>query len=317
MKFGFIFFKILVLSAFTLNGISVCAQSKVAITIDDVPNTRLYAQDGFDTRLLAQLDALQVPTAIFINEFKMYQNDSIWKNMALLNAWISNSYITVGNHSFKHSRYSISGLDSFKIEVVKGEAISRELALKNHKSLQYFRFPFNDLGKDSVQQKEIAQYLNTLNYTITPFTIESSDWMYNYVYRHYLKQGEHKKAREVGMRYVEQTLAMFTFFEKLSNELYGRNINHIYLCHDNWINRDFLTLILEKLQAQKYQCVSLDEAMEDQVYQQPNLYHKKWGISWLYRWMETQEERYDWMKQEPDFKRIHSEYEALVKLNSK
>ena len=55
---------IVFLFAATLAGI---AQKKVAFTIDDVPNSKLYQRQGFHNNLLAKIDSLQLPVTIFIN----------------------------------------------------------------------------------------------------------------------------------------------------------------------------------------------------------------------------------------------------------
>jgi len=67
-------------------------------------------------------------------------------------------------------------------------------------------------------------------------------------------------------------------------ELYGRPISHIYLCHDNAINEDYLTAIVSGLYQGGYEIVAYDESMGDPVYRQDDRYFQKWGVSWLYRW---------------------------------
>ena len=43
-------------------------QRRVAITIDDIPNTRKLQRNNFETRFLTTLDSLNIPVAIFLNE---------------------------------------------------------------------------------------------------------------------------------------------------------------------------------------------------------------------------------------------------------
>ncbi len=274
-------------------------QKNVSITIDDVPNTSRYKKDLYNTLLLDKLDSLSIPIAVFINEGLIYKEDSISKNFELLDNWIKKDYITIGNHTFAHSKYSNIEIDSFRIDILKGEYISRELSKVYNKPLRYFRFPYNDLGKDSIQHMQIRNFLLNKNYIITPFTIESLDWMYNKVYEHYLEHGQTLKAKEVGNQYVDKTLEYFDFFSKYSDEKFGRSINQIYLCHDNLINAHYLDLIIQRLAVQDYKFISLKDALSDEVYKQKDFYFKKWGISWFYRWLGTQKERIGYMKQEP------------------
>lgn len=290
---------------------SVSAQKKVAISIDDIPNTKKYEKDDFQLGLLSKLDEIQIPISIFVIEGLIYKTDSISKNYSLLMEWTERPYTTLGNHSFNHKRSSELTVEDLEQEVVKGEGISRELARYYGKDLKYFRFPFNDLGKDSLQQNAFKARLESLGFEIMPFTVESADWMYNALYEHFLEQGDRSKAAAIGEEYVSQTLALFEFFEALSGEKYGRLIPQIYLCHDNSINEAYLPAIIKELGDQGYEFVGVEEALDDPAYHQTNYYDKKWGVSWFYRWMEDQDEAMNWMRKEPDLEHIQKQFEAI------
>lgn len=289
----------------------VCGQTKIAITIDDVPNTRKYEKDNFKSDLLNKLDSLNVPVSIFINEGLVYKTQHLSKNRKLLRNWLQRDYITIGNHTSDHTRLSEVSVDSFMVDVVKGEHLTKNLKNRYGKSLRYFRFPYNDLGKDSIQQQRIKEELTKRDYIITPFTIESSDWVFNYLYEHYLNKGDHLKAENIAKVYIEKSLEYCSFFDSLSVDLYGRNINQIYLCHDNTINADYLHILINKLKERGYVIVSLEEAMKDEVYKSENQYYKKWGISWIYRWMENKKLRKKLMHEEPDIMEVYQEYQQL------
>lgn len=284
------------------------AQLKVAITIDDVPNTR---QVGYSSKLLAQLTQMNVPVTIFINESKVYVRENTGANVQLLANWIKAAPVTLGNHTFSHLRYSKVGLKAFQKDVARGASLSKELGHLYKKPIQYFRFPYNDLGNDSLQHQQIKEYLKSEKYTIAPFTIESSDWMFSYVYEYYLKQGNKQEAERVGKAYVKATLDYFIYFESLANGLYKRPISHIYLCHDNPLNADYLPTILAALKARKYGFISLEKALKDEVYNQQELYYKKWGISWVYRWVTDARYRSQLMNREPNVGAIFKEYQKI------
>jgi peptidoglycan/xylan/chitin deacetylase (PgdA/CDA1 family) len=305
-------FLIVILGIFPVYG-----QTNISITIDDVPNTRKFQQDNFQSDLLTKLDSIEIPITIFINEGLIYKTDSFNKNFKLLNDWIQPNYVTVGNHTFSHSRYSDVGFDSFKIDIEKGESITRELTKKHNKLLSYFRFPYNDLGKDSIQHNKIDSLLQTKNYISAPFTIESSDWMFNYIYEYYLKKSDLYSASKIGDLYVTKTLEYIEFFDSLSVNKYGRKINQIYLCHDNSLNANYLIEIISRLKEQNYNFISLEKTLEDDAYQQVYRYYRKWGVSWLYRWMPTQKERVKWMKKEPNIDYTYNLYNNLVNQTNK
>lgn len=289
---------------------SVSGQKQVAITIDDVPNTAQYKNDVFKANLLNTLDSLNIPITIFINYGKLNQNDQVDENKKLLSSWLSRKYITAANHTYSHLSYPDVGFQAFKEDIEKGEAF-RDL-LKQKNETKYFRFPFNNLGKDSLQHVQIKTYLRDEGFTIAPHTVESSDWMFSYLYDHYLKTGEQENAREIAKSYVTETIEYFDFFDSLAEAQYGRNIKHIYLCHDNTLNAEYLPQIVRLLKEKNYSFISLEEAFEDSIYQQNDHYYNKWGISWLYRWMHNPKERSSAMKQEPDIMKYYQLYEKFA-----
>lgn len=306
-------FKIIAFCVISLINTSVSAQQKsISITIDDVPNTSKYEKDNFSATLLNVLDSLKIPFTIFINESKITKNSSEAANKKLLKKWIENDQSIVGNHSYSHSRYSEVGFDNFINDIEQGEILTKKYASLYDKNLKYLRFPYNDLGQDSTQHLQIRAFLESKNYLIAPFTIESSDWMFNYVYEYFLDKKEYEKAKAIGKQYVKKTIELVKFYEVLSDSIYNRPINHIYLCHDNSINADYLAKIVEGFEKVNYKIVSFKESLKDPIYQQKDFYYEKWGISWLYRWMRSSKERYAWMGQAPDLSDIENTYNNIL-----
>lgn len=129
---------------------------------------------------------------------------------------------------------------------------------------------------------------------------------------YYLKNQNFTKARETGEQYIAKTLAYSDFFESYSMTKFKRTVNQIYLCHDNQLNADFLFILVDELRKRKYEFVSLKEAMADPIYDQNNHYFKKWGISWFYRWLKTEHERKNIMKQEPSNEKINEFYQNIL-----
>ncbi|MGF1671720.1 MAG: polysaccharide deacetylase family protein [Balneolaceae bacterium] len=289
-------------------------QKSISITIDDVPNTTNYQKDNISPVLLHVLDSLNVPFTLFINEGRIQKNGFTDINKELLKKWIAHGQALIGNHTYGHSRYSEVGFDNFVKDIEQGELLTRQYASMYNKEVRYFRFPFNDLGKDSTQHLQIRAYLKSRDYVIAPFTIESSDWMFNDVYQYYLDNEEPEKAKAIGEHYVNKTIELVKFYETLSETIYNRPIKQIYLCHDNAINAVYLADIITRLKKMNYEIVSFEESLTDPIYKQEDSYYKKWGVSWLYRWMNTQKESVDWMKQEPDLSEIEKTYNEILKM---
>lgn len=289
------------------------SQSAISITIDDVPHIKNYKKNGFESGLLKVLDSLQIPIAIFINEGRLDATPEIDANLKLLEQWIKRSYITLGNHTLEHSRYSKVGFEAFSKDVLLGEEQSKPLAQKHDKSISYFRFPYNDLGADSISHVQMDTWLKDQGYYPAPFTFESSDWMFSYLYDYYLKQGNTRDAKRIAKTYLATTYQQIAFFDSLSIAHFNRKIPQIYLCHDNRLNADYLTEMVTYLSQEGHTFISMPEALEDPAYSLPTNYYKKWGISWFYRWMKDPDARQKLMRAEPDIKPIIKEYERLSK----
>ncbi|QKX04752.1 polysaccharide deacetylase family protein [Aquimarina sp. TRL1] len=290
---------------------SLAAQKNfVSITIDDVPNIQLLEKTNFSSELLRKIDSMQLPVAIFINEGFLYQNKNYHQNYNQLVQWITNKNVTSGNHTYGHTAYE--QYSSFTEDIIKGAVITKEVLAQQEDSLKYFRFPYNNLGKDSISQKKMAHFLSRKGYTITPFTIESEDWLFNTLYENALQKKDFKNARYIGDTYLSYTLNVFEYHQKLSQDQYKRNIRHIFLCHDNVLNTDYLPKIIKHLQSKEYRFISIKEALEDPVYSSKNTYYKKWGISWMYRWIQDPKKRSKLLKAAPDNKEMNKMYNQLL-----
>jgi peptidoglycan/xylan/chitin deacetylase (PgdA/CDA1 family) len=288
------------------------AQKAVSITIDDVPNVQIVENDG-SSRLLNRLDSMQVPVAIFINEANLAKTDASDKNVQLLRSWLLNKYITPGNHSYSHPNYGDIGFDAFSKEVVKGEELTKAIIKGTGKKLEYFRFPFNAMGKDSAGQMRMERFLSQKGYKSTPFTVENEDWLYTQLYEKALKDGNHPLADSIGNQYVESCIKLFAYFDSLSVSMFTREIKHIYLCHDNQLNTDYLPRLIQSLKDRNYQMVSLAEAMNDPAYQSRNYYYGNFGFSWFYRWMKDVDRRKAAMRGEPSNPGIQRAFEEMNK----
>ena len=285
---------------------------KVAITIDDQPNTKLYDEELI-SKLLYKLDSMEVPVTIFVNEKFIDHPEHGEKAIKMLEAWGKSPYVELANHTYSHQKYSKSDLESYQEDILKGEKYSKEISQVNQKPYEYIRFPYNDLGKDSIQHMQMRAWLSRQDYTIAPFTVESADWLFNSVYKHVLQNKASHSPQQIGQMYVDKSMELFHFFDSLSLQKYERSIPQIYLCHDNELNTDYLIPLIDSLKQKGYELVSMREALKDAAYSQEDSYFEKWGISWFYRWMPSAEERGKWMRAEPDLEQIQSISESIKK----
>ncbi len=307
---------IILLIHLSLYNLSFAQEKYVTITMDDL----FYAFDGSSIdkienasdSLLYSITKLNIPVTVFVNEKSLIKEGETDRRLSLLKKWVSNPQVTIGNHTYSHINYADTTLSAFEDDIIQGEALTKELLKKENKKLKYFRFPFNCTGKDSISKAEIYDFLNHRGYVIAPFTIESSDYMYNALYTKYIKEGNTKAANEIIEEYIGFTIKLFQFFDEAANKIFGRNIRQIYLCHTNLLNAASFNKLINTLKQQGYSFISLNKTLDDKIYQSKDYYFQKFGISWFYRWIKNKDERIKLMRQEPEDTNIEERYNKLA-----
>ncbi len=287
---------------------SISAQNKyVTITMDDFPfnafnsnTTNIDSLEKFNNQLMASINYNKIPVTIFVNENSIIYKNETDRRLNIYNSWIINPLITIGNHTYNHLNFAEVKQNEFENSIIKNEVITKKLMEGTNKELKYFRFPYNCTCKDSISKTLIDSFLTKNNYISTPFTIESSDYLFNALYTFYLNNNETNKAKLIAQEYISFTNNLFNYFESFSQKEYGRNINQIFLCHGNKLHADYFGVLINMLKSKGYSFISLDETLKDEVYKQKDYYYYKWGVSWYYRWIKDNTTRKSLMKIEPE-----------------
>jgi peptidoglycan/xylan/chitin deacetylase (PgdA/CDA1 family) len=192
--------------------------------------------------------------------------------------------MTLGNHSFSHKDFVTTPLSRFQDDVVKGEVVLRQLLEARGQAPAYFRHPYMHTGPTKESREAFERFLRERGYRIAPFTIEAADYAFNALRGEAESAGNQELARRLLVEYVAYNDQVFTWFERLSRELFGRDIPQVLLIHDNSLNAEALPEILRRLRSRGYRFVTLDEAVADRAYGTPDAYVGDDGLSWLYRW---------------------------------
>ncbi|MBS1515274.1 MAG: polysaccharide deacetylase family protein [Bacteroidetes bacterium] len=263
------------------------AQKKVAITFDDLPSQQMKFDDCvyITDNLLKILKDNNLPIIGFVNAGKTdieYQQD---KRIAQLKKWIAAGY-DLGNHTYAHSDIGKVGLQAYEEDVIKGEPLVIKLMEEAGKKMKYYRHPFLYTGKTVEQKDSLDKFLKERGYTIAPVTLDNSDWMFNSCYYSAKAKDNKTLADSIVASYLEYMNLTFDFFENLSQEFLGRQVNHVLLVHSNMINADHFDKIINMLKSRGYEFISLDEALTDTAYTLPDA-QMKWGRSWIHRWMKA------------------------------
>ncbi|NCS64788.1 MAG: polysaccharide deacetylase family protein [Betaproteobacteria bacterium] len=261
----------------------------VVVTFDDLPFTSVPNEDdvtleNMTHRLLQSLQYAGVPAVGFVNENKLYREGNLdIARVSLLRSWIKAGF-DLGNHTFSHLSINRVPLGVFEADLLRGEIITRPLMHDEGRTLRWFRPPFLHIGKTTADILALEGVLHEHGYTLAPVTVNNSEWQFAAAYAKAQAQGDAATANRIGAAYVPYMGTVFTWAERLSDDLFGHAIPQVLLLHANSLNADYLADLADMLKQRGYRFISLAEALKYPAYSLPLNVSQLEGESWLERW---------------------------------
>lgn len=265
---------------------------EVAVTFDDLPSQRHNGEIEVVTRmtdkLVASIKANHVPAIGFVNEGKLYAPDGKLDEarVANLRKWLDAGF-ELGNHTYSHPYFYEMPLADFESNVMRGEVVTKKLLAEKKMKMRYFRHPFLNTGKDLTTKTAFEKFLNEHGYTVAPVTLDNDDYIFAKAYEDALAKGDAATAKRIADGYVPYMEEVFAFYEKLSTDVLGYELPQILLVHAHQLNADRFDELAAMMKRRGYTFVTLEHALKDKAYSQPDTFTSKMGISWLQRWAIT------------------------------
>ena len=264
----------------------------MAVTIDDLPfvkptETAVLTRAQRTTKaILRSLGEHKIPAIGFVVESRLHATSEVDQRIALLQRWVD-AGVTLGNHTYSHQDFNDLTIDEFQDEIIKGEVITRRLMEPHNPYQLYFRHPMTHTGDTRQKKEAIEKFLAARGYRIAPHTIENSDFIFNVPYVQAQQNGDSALAERLLESYLDYNLAVTKFAERISVEIFGREVAQILLIHTNDINADCLDIMLTNWEERGYRFIKLDEAMTDPAYATEDTFVTTHGPTWLFRWMKS------------------------------
>ncbi|MFN2596385.1 MAG: polysaccharide deacetylase family protein [Pyrinomonadaceae bacterium] len=265
---------------------------RVAVTFDDLPMTGDGGRSSGEQvaenlkKIAETLKANDVPAIGFVNENKLEAPGQREARTDALRAWLDAGF-DLGNHTYSHRSFYRTPLAAFEQEVIKGEPVTKQLLAERGKSLRYFRHPFLNTGRTLADKRAFEKFLAARGYEVAPVTVDNSEWVFAQAYSDAIRGGDDAKRRRLAAEYAPYMETMFEFYERLSRDLFKREIPQVLLVHANQLNGDHFAEIVSMLKARGYSFITLDEALADPAYRSSDGYVGDVGVSWLQRWRVT------------------------------
>ncbi|SOE22841.1 Polysaccharide deacetylase [Spirosomataceae bacterium TFI 002] len=280
-------------------------QKTICISVDDLPTVNYGIQDlkfnkEITQKLITAFDEYHIPAIGFVNESKLYKKGELQKDrIALLEMWLKNGY-ELGNHTFSHHNYDKVDFETYSKDLLKGEKITKALAKTYQVPYRYFRHPYLRMGSTQERADSLSNFIIENNYTIAPVTLDNSDYLFAKAYHNAFKAEDKELMLKIGSDYIAYMESKLHFYESRSQELFGRNIPQIHLCHASLLNADYMAKLAIMYQRNGYTFIDQSKALEDPAYSTPISKFGPWGISWIDRWALSQGKKGDFFKDDPE-----------------
>jgi peptidoglycan/xylan/chitin deacetylase (PgdA/CDA1 family) len=282
---------ILLLSFLLFCTTSFAQQKQICVTVDDLP-TVAYGENNeleITKKLIQHFNKYEIPTVGFVNEGQLfYNNKLVPRKLNLLKHWVENGY-ELGNHTYSHLDYNNSSVEKFTKEVTKGAILTKPLSKEFNLPWRYFRHPFLHVGQTEAKADSLSEFLRNADYTEAPVTIDNTDYLFAKAYSNANKANDEVLKQRIGGEYVDYMEAKILYFEKLTDNLFGRQIPQIFFTHANLINADYYDDLAEMFIKNGYEFITLETALKDPAYQTKITAFGSYGISWLDRWALSKE----------------------------
>ena len=298
-------------AAITLAAPGVQTSRTIAVTFDDLPGIPVDGDCNraaiveMNRRLVTAVEAAQVPTLGVASEGVVCGSVRPQVLREVYALWL-NAGFDLGNHTFSHPDLNTTSVADYRVDIRRGEEVLRPTLAARGQSLQYFRYPQLHAGDTPTKKEAVESFLAERGYVNAPVTIDNQEFVFAGAYRRALRDNHPEVARCVAAAYVPYMEEVVAFFEQWSVDVMGYEIPQVLMLHDNDLNAEYFPELVEMLRGRGYRFVSLDEALKDPAYSQPEEYVGPRGLSWIHRWaltrgMEVREEPRDpaWLGQLP------------------
>jgi peptidoglycan/xylan/chitin deacetylase (PgdA/CDA1 family) len=250
----------------------------LAITLDDLPwvgplpEGDTAALQGLG-RIAAVLRAHDAPATGFV------VCEHAARNEAPLRAWAAGGY-GLGNHSWAHR-----DLNGLSVEAWRKSVRRCDDYLKRYGSAYapFFRYPMLHEGDTRAKRDGAAAVLAALGLRTAHVTVDNSGWLLTQADARALRAGDAALREAVRRAFVRHIVAAVEHADRVARRKVGRPVAQVLLLHANTLVDHGLDSLLTALSARGVEFVSLQEALRDPVYERPDDYVGRKGLSWLYR----------------------------------
>ena len=252
---------------------------KICITFDNLPAERIYnraERKWINEKILAALRKHNAQAAGFII------GDNLEGDSAIVRKWVEAGH-TIGFHPYSGQAIGEVPIRLFIDDVARGMETADSLVSLSKQQGRYFRFPYLRYGAAPELRKQIEEFFDYEHVTVAHVSVVTEDFVYNLSLEKLVGGSDSTRFGELRKEYVNHVLDCLGRAEGLAKEVAGRRIRQIIQLHANRINAMFLDFVLVAISEKGYRFVSLEAALQDEIYRQQDAYYLDQNISYLER----------------------------------
>ena len=260
--------------------LSVCCSEsqdpiQLAITIDDLPWVGAPPVDGTVVdavgRIATTLNVHGVPAT------GMVVCDSARRHPGVVERWVD-AGLSVANHTQSHRDLHGSDTSRWLDEMLQCHQTLKRLGSAY---LPLLRFPLLHQGLGEAQHRTVRRALAAAQIRVAPVSVDTSEWLIAAAYP--AAAGRASDRLRAGRMLSAHVLAALDHADRFARERFGRRPAQILLLHANALLDDHLDRLLLDLREHGVQFISLQDALQDPLYAEPDVYRGTKGLSALYR----------------------------------
>jgi len=238
---------------------------EVAITFDDLPShgplPEGTTRSDVARSILAALKEAKIPEIYgFINAGKLEKNP---EDIEFLKLWREVGQ-PLGNHTYTHMNFNENTVAAFEENIEKNESILK--TLMEGKDWHWFRYPYLWEGDTLEKRRAVRAYLKEHGYRIAQVTMDFEDYAWNGPYARCMEKKDEKAIAWLKQSYLDTASEYFALDQKMSRQIFGREIKHVLLMHVGAFDAVMLPQLLQQMKKEGYKFVTIAEAEADPAY---------------------------------------------------
>lgn len=259
------------------------SNKEICITFDELPASTGFKEvdkSAINYLILQALKKYEVEATGFV------VGDRIGDSFDILGQWLNDGH-KLGNMTFTNQDLHQLNAEQFIEDIISGSNALKTMLKGFGQKRRYFRYPFLHYGMNVDVKEEVKFYLDDNQYYIGHATVVIDDYLYNLSLEKMGLTPDSAEFENLLNEYINYVLDEIENSEQLSKMVLKRPCKQIIRLTANRLNAVYLDEMLGAIKDMGYTFISLDQALEDNLYRKEEAYFGSRGVSYIRMLMES------------------------------